>query len=135
MRKSGIMLLVLAMMTAMLAACSGNKENGKAGESGSTQGGSQAASASAGSKEETAKFSYVRPVWGAATYTKGGAYEKEMFEKANAKIDVQIIPVTEYDQKIMTVIASGDIPDVFWALGPTDKKFKDMQDQGAFFEN
>ncbi|MFC3804317.1 hypothetical protein [Cohnella sp. GCM10012308] len=132
MRKRGTILLVLTMIATMLAACSGNKENGKASESSSAQGGSQTASASAGSKEETAKFSYVRPVWGAATYTKGGAYEKEMFEKANAKIDVQIIPVTEYDQKIMTVIASGDIPDVFWAAGPTDKKFKDMQDQGAF---
>ncbi|MBB6670853.1 extracellular solute-binding protein [Cohnella nanjingensis] len=134
-QKSGVILLVLAMIATMLAACSSNKENGKASESSTVQGGETAtAKQQTDSKEKTVKFSYVRPVWGAATYTKGGAYEKEMFKQANAEIDVQIIPVTEYDQKIMTIIASGDIPDVFWAAGPTDKKFKDMQDQGAFLK-
>jgi len=132
--KSGAILLVLVMIATMLAACSSNKDGGKASESNAAQGGESTASKPAESEAKPVKFSYVRPVWGPATYTKGGPYEKEMFKRAHAEIDVQIIPVTEYDQKIMTIIASGDIPDVFWAAGPTDKKFKDMQDQGAFLK-
>ncbi|MFD0716853.1 hypothetical protein [Paenibacillus sp. GCM10027626] len=133
-RQWGLVLLVIVMATTLLAACSGKKGNegnaGKGGANASNGSGENAGDEAAG----PVKFSYVRPVWGAATYTKGGPYEKELFKQGNVEIDAQIIPVTEYDQKIMTIISSGDMPDVLWAAGPTDKKFKDMQDQGAFLK-
>ncbi|MCQ6559361.1 extracellular solute-binding protein [Paenibacillus mendelii] len=131
-QKRGIILLVFLMMVMLLAACSSNKDNAPSNEGG---GGSSATEGNdGGAAAKPVKFSYVRPVWGAATYTKGGPYEKELFKQGNVEIDAQIIPVTEYDTKIMTIISSGDIPDVFWAAGPTDKKFKEMQDQGAFMK-
>ncbi|MCD9024575.1 extracellular solute-binding protein [Cohnella silvisoli] len=134
--KQGVFLLVFIMVVTLLAACSGNKEkeSEKPGNSGDSGNSASTPAETKGETEKPVKFSYVRPVWGAATYTKGGPYEKELFKQGNVEIDAQIIPVTEYDQKIMTIISSGDIPDVLWALGPTDKKFKDMQDQGAFMK-
>lgn len=134
-KKWGVLLVACVMMLSLLSACGGNNGNNSGstppansgtGENGGNQGEGDGESA------KPVKFSYVRPVWGPATYTKGGAYEKELFQRANAEIDVQIIPVTEYDQKIMTIISSGSMPDVLWANGPTDSKFKDMQEQGAF---
>jgi len=80
------------------------------------------------------KFSYARPTWGPATYTKGGEYEKELFKKANVDIDVRIISVMDYDTTIKTTVASGDMPDVIWGLGPIDSFWKDVQDQGGFLK-
>jgi len=137
--KRMLLLLAVVMLVSSITACtgkSGNKgtkvsENNPTNEKGGTSGkegntGEQAM--------EPYKFSYLRPVWGAATYKKGGPYEKELFSKANVQIDTQIIPITEYDQKLNTIIASGVLPDVLWAGGPASKTNKDMQDQGAFLK-
>jgi ABC-type glycerol-3-phosphate transport system substrate-binding protein len=77
-------------------------------------------------------FSYLRPVWGPATFTKDGPYQQELEAQGKVKIDVQIIPVIDFDTKINTVLASGDIPDVIWGGGPGQQIWKDAQDQGAF---
>jgi putative aldouronate transport system substrate-binding protein len=77
-------------------------------------------------------FSYLRPTWGPATYTKGGPYEAVLERRADVAIDVQIIPVIDYDTKVNTILASGDIPDVIWGSGPVSGTWKEAQDQGAF---
>lgn len=81
---------------------------------------------------ETISFSYLRPVWGPATFVEGGAYEKALFAYANIDVDVQIIPVIEYDAKVKTIAAGGSFPDVMWASGPADPFWRDLEDQGAF---
>lgn len=78
------------------------------------------------------KFTYLRPTWGPATYTKNGPYEKELEKRAKVDIDVQIIPVIDFDTKVNTILASGDIPDVLWGLGPISGVWKEAQDEGAF---
>lgn len=97
-----------------------------------TVGGVALADESEGRGGETLSFSYLRPVWGAATYVADGAYEQALSEYANIDVDVQIIPVTEYDTKVKTIVAGGSIPDVMWAVGPSDSFWRDMEDQGAF---
>ncbi len=82
---------------------------------------------------DTLSFSYLRPVWGAATYTKGGPYEQALFEAANVNINVQIVPVAEYDAKAAMIVTSGKFPDVMWALGPVDATWRDIEEQGAFY--
>jgi len=89
-------------------------------------------SAAGNANQEVVKFSYLRPTWGPATYAKGGAYEKELFKQANVEIDVQIIPVIDFDAKINTILAGGDLPDVLWANGPLMERDRDLQEQGAF---
>ncbi len=82
--------------------------------------------------EETVKFSYLRGVWGPATYTKDGAYEQTLKEMANVEVDVQIIPIIEYDAKVKTIVAGGSLPDMMMAFGPTDPWWRDLENQGAF---
>jgi ABC-type glycerol-3-phosphate transport system substrate-binding protein len=77
-------------------------------------------------------FTYLRPTWGPATFTKDGPYEKELERRAKISVDVQIIPVVDYDTKVNTILASGDIPDVIWGSGPTSGTWKEAQDEGAF---
>jgi len=82
---------------------------------------------------DTLEFSYLRPVWGAATYTPDGPYELAIEEAANVKINAQIVPVTEYDAKAKLIISTKDFPDVMWALGPVDVSWREIEDQGAFY--
>lgn len=82
--------------------------------------------------EGAVRFTYLRPTWGPATYTKDGPYEKELERRGKVEIDVQIIPVIDYDTKVNTVLASGDIPDVIWGSGPASATWKEAQDEGAF---
>jgi len=81
---------------------------------------------------EVVRFSYLRPTWGPATFTKDGPYQQTLQDMGKAEIEVQIIPVIDFDTKINTVLASGEIPDVVWGSGPSSQIWKDAQDQGAF---
>jgi putative aldouronate transport system substrate-binding protein len=81
---------------------------------------------------EQVSFTYLRPTWGPATYTANGPYEQELERLGNVAIEVQIIPVIDFDTRINTVLASGEIPDVIWGGGPGQQIWKDAQDQGAF---
>ncbi|HEY8457747.1 MAG TPA: extracellular solute-binding protein [Actinopolymorphaceae bacterium] len=85
-----------------------------------------------GGSEGRFSFTYLRPTWGPATYTKDGPYERALEKRANVDIEVQIIPVIDYDTKVNTILASGDIPDVIWGSGPTSATWKEAQDEGAF---
>lgn len=118
------------------------------GEEGTSSGASQTSSAAVSSAAgtdaavqtdtsdgrggETVSFTYLRPVWGPATFTPGGEYEKALFEYANIDVEVQIIPVIEYDAKVKTIVAGGSLPDVMWAAGPGDNFWRELEDQGAF---
>lgn len=77
-------------------------------------------------------FSYLRPTWGPATFTAGGPYQQQLEEMGKVRIDVQIIPVIDFDSVINTVLASGEIPDVIWGGGPGSQIWREAQDQGAF---
>lgn len=77
-------------------------------------------------------FSYLRPTWGPATFTQNGPYQQALEELGKVDIEVQIIPVIDYDTKVNTILASGDLPDVIWGSGPSSQIWKDGQDQGAF---
>ncbi|HZC27140.1 MAG TPA: extracellular solute-binding protein [Actinopolymorphaceae bacterium] len=85
-----------------------------------------------GGSADMASFTYLRPTWGPATFTKNGAYQRTLEKQAKAKINVQIIPVIDYDTKVNTILASGDIPDVIWGSGPVNGTWKEAQDEGAF---
>ncbi|MBM7566818.1 extracellular solute-binding protein [Paenibacillus sacheonensis] len=137
--KLGRLSVLLLMIVSLIAGCSSNSSNGNTGNTGNNgNNGNKGNTAdndggNAGSSSgKKLSFSYLRPTWGPATYTKNGAYEKELFKQANVDIDVRIIPVVDYDSTIKTTAASGDMPDAVWATGPVDPFWKDLQDQDAF---
>ena len=68
--------------------------------------------------ESPVRFSYLRPVWGPATYEKGSDFEKELFSRANVEIAAEIIPVFDYEVKIPVLVAGGTLKDVMWHAGP-----------------
>ncbi len=82
--------------------------------------------------ESPVRFSYLRPVWGPATYEKGSDFEKELFSRANVEIAAEIIPVFDYEVKIPVLVAGGTLKDVMWHAGPAWGTAHDMIEQGAF---
>ncbi|WP_165822449.1 extracellular solute-binding protein [Paenibacillus montanisoli] len=134
--KAGLLSLVVIMLLSLFTGCTSNNNTSSSTE-GSTNGeaaGDNETGDTSGDSSEPLKFSYSRPTWGPATYTKGGAYEKELFKQGNVDIDVRIIPVVDYDATIKTTAAGGNMPDVIWGWGPVDAFWKDLQDQGAFLK-
>lgn len=119
--------LVMILVLSLIVGCSGNNGGGSGNQE-------EAEGSDKSSSSEKLKFSYLRPTWGPATYTKGGPFEKELFEQANVEIDVQIIPVVDYDATVKTTAAGGNMPDVIWGWGPIDAFWRDLQDQGAFLK-
>lgn len=83
--------------------------------------------------DEPVEFSYLRPVWGPATYERGGSeYEKELESRANVDIEAQIVPVFDYETKFPVLAAGGNIADVSWHAGPAWGTAHDLIEQGAF---
>lgn len=131
------LLLALSMALTLLAACGGGQSSSSQSQSGSSSsstpaGSSSAASGSSTTAQEPLHFTYLRGVWGPATYTPDGEYARYLRENANVDIEVQIIPIIEYDAKVKTIVGSGSLPDMLMASGPVDPYWKDLENQGAF---
>lgn len=126
-KKMLAMVMVIIGLVVALLGCSSAEEKGSKDSSKVSEGKTSVA-------EQPVKFSYFRPTWAPATYSKGGAYEKEVFKLGNVEIDVQIVPVVDFDAKINTVLAGGDLPDVVWANGPVLKRDRELQEQGAYLK-
>jgi ABC-type glycerol-3-phosphate transport system substrate-binding protein len=130
-------LLVLGLiLVLMFTGCSSNN-SGKDSNTATNQGGDRAEGSNypdgnTSTTSEPTKFTYLRPVWNPATYTKGGPYEQELFKQGNVEIDVQIMPVGDYITRVNTVMASGDIPDVLWGAGPLDPIWREYEEEGFF---
>ncbi len=131
------LLLCLVTLTGLLAGCANTGATAPGSTAPGTNTGSvttsdQTADTQAGRGGELLSFSYLRPVWGPATFVAGGEYEKALFQYANIDAEVQIIPVMEYDAKVKTIVSGGNLPDVMWAAGPADPFWRDLENQGAF---
>ncbi|QHT62258.1 extracellular solute-binding protein [Paenibacillus lycopersici] len=133
-RPLGLAVLAATMLLGLLVGCSKDNDGSGASSGNAANGGTAEENGQGGGTAGPLKFSYSRPTWGPATYTKGGAYEKELFKQGNVDIDVRIIPVVDYDATIKTTAAGGNMPDVIWGWGPVDSFWKDLQDQGAFLK-
>ncbi|MDG0809581.1 ABC transporter substrate-binding protein [Cohnella rhizosphaerae] len=116
--KSGLTAAVSVLMAAALAACGGG-ESGSGGSPSSSASPSPSASASASAKpSETAPA--AKPVTLSvimhADWAKGGPWEQIMKgyeEKSGNKVDLQIVS-DNFEQMVLTKIATEDIPDVLF---------------------
>lgn len=136
MHKLLALLLGILTVVSLLAACADTTQpqtdsQTQAGDTSSTEETQQPADNTAETGEPT-RFTYMRGVWGPATFTPGGEYEQTLKELANVEVEVQIVPIGEYDAKVKTVAASGSLPDMMMAYGPTDAYWRDLENQGAF---
>ncbi|MFC3799452.1 ABC transporter substrate-binding protein [Cohnella sp. GCM10012308] len=116
--KSGLTAAMSVLMAAALAACGGG-ESGNGASPSSSSSTSPSASASASAKpSETAPA--AKPVTLSvimhADWAKGGPWEKIMKgyeEKSGNKVDLQIVS-DNFEQMVLTKIATEDIPDVLF---------------------
>lgn len=139
MKKLLALTLALLMLASLFAGCSSKTQTPEtstdpAGQTTQTPDSEQtdAPQEDVQTPAETVKFTFMRGVWGPATFTKGGQYEQDLKDLANVEVDVQIIPIVEYDAKVKTIVAGGDLPDMMMAFGPTDPWWRDLENQGAF---
>lgn len=139
MHKLLALLLSILTVVSLLAACADTTQpqtdsQDQAGDTSSTEETQQPAddTTEETSDSEPTRFTYMRGVWGPATFTPGGEYEQTLKELANVEVEVQIVPIGEYDAKVKTVAASGSLPDMMMAYGPTDAYWRDLENQGAF---
>ncbi|MCC3371834.1 sugar ABC transporter substrate-binding protein [Cohnella sp. REN36] len=113
--KKASALTALALLTAVTAACGGNKDNNAAGASGSPDG------AKAGNVE--LKFM----MWGNQGHM--DVYNKLIadFESQNPgiKVTMESVPFADYQQKVSVLAAGKSLPDVAWVSERMVPQFKD----------
>ncbi|WP_028609416.1 extracellular solute-binding protein [Paenibacillus harenae] len=120
-RKASSLLLSLALLISLLAACSSPKNEGTAGE-GNNAADTPTASAEAGgvSKEgfpivsEPVTLKLMSQDVGVADWTKMPVLQ-EMEKLSGIKLEFQNAPIDSFATKKNLVFASGDLPDIFYA--------------------
>lgn len=121
--------IVLACMLLSLAGCGGAPSSGASG--GTPEGGGAATDDAAPIDVSIAMWNFAEP--------NGNEYGERMIEKIREDfgIELQIVSITQadYREKISTLAASDNLPDMFVALGWDDKlEFKKLVDQGLVRE-
>ncbi len=62
-------------------------------------------------------------------------YWQQLEERLGVTYDADVTPISGYGEKIATVFAGGDLPDLFYLLpGPARPVIYEAIDQGAFFD-
>lgn len=130
-----LLALFLAMVTvlSLLTACGKETNSVPNAEDSPAQSVGEESAAPITEKKEPHKFSVLTGVYGAATYTQeNNALWNDIQESTGVELEMQIVPVGELAGKNRIVAASGSLPDMMKADGPTDPFWRDMEDQGAF---
>lgn len=124
MKKWVSLILSVTFVTSLTAGCGSNETSGS--------------NAGAGDESKPLKFSI-------SLNTSGNAYAessrdinndkwiKELEQRANVDLDIQLIPLKDFDSKMAVKFASGDIPDVVQNVGgATDKSMAGSVQAGVF---
>lgn len=62
-------------------------------------------------------------------------YWQQLEERLGVTYDADVTPISGYNEKIATVFAGGDLPDLFYLLpGPARPVIYEAMDQGAFYD-
>ena len=130
MKRSSALLASLTAVAVLATACSGNNNNGNeaspAPSSGSSASGSPSASAA---QTEKLKLNWYVIASADAQLPKGDAdfVKKAIDEKFNVDLVVDYMPLgTDFQNKFNSLVASNDIPDVFFSEGiPSNQYIKD----------
>ncbi|MBB6635976.1 extracellular solute-binding protein [Cohnella thailandensis] len=132
MKRSSALLASLTAVAVLATACSGNNNNGNGNEaspapgSGSSASGSPSASAA---QTEKLKLNWYVIASADAQLPKGDAdfVKKAIDEKFNVDLVVDYMPLgTDFQNKFNSLVASNDIPDVFFSEGiPSNQYIKD----------
>lgn len=129
------LLLALAMILMAFAGCATTTPSDDGTQPAGTNSNEPASgetTSGAESAVDPVKFTFLRGVWGSATYTPDGAFYNWIKDKTGVEIECQIVPIAEYNDKVKTIVASTDLPDLMMADGPTSDYWSEVEDAGAF---
>ncbi|THF83388.1 extracellular solute-binding protein [Cohnella fermenti] len=138
-RQTAISLLLLVWLAALLAGCSGSKDNGGASQQASPSESNAGASASASG--EAAKPDTSKPVTLKMVLISDGAPDsdlvygeinKKLKEDINATVDVEYIPFADWQKAYSLKFAAGEDFDLI--VTATWGQFADYARKGAFME-
>lgn len=135
MRKVLALLLAVVTVLTLLAACAQETTSAPptTDEDSTTQNTAETPDTAQTQEKEPHQFSVLTGVYGPATYTQdNNALWSYIQENTGVELEMQIVPVGELAGKTRTVAASGSLPDMMKADGPTDPFWRDMENQGAF---
>lgn len=118
MTRAGILLTAFAM----LAACSGNNGGGTNKNAGTDPENPAATEAGGATAKEPVKFSISMRTLNVAYVEKhpdinDDKYVKKLEEMTNSDLDIRLIPHNEYQDKMVQMFATNDIPDVVQGSG------------------
>lgn len=127
MKKKAILSLAATMLAAStLAAC---------GSSGSSSESSPAASQAAAKEDTTPVSVNIMTILLNANPPAADNKIKEAIEKAtNSKLNIQWVSSNSYPDKLNVTLASGDIPELIYIPDPFSSVFRNMVQQGAFWD-
>ncbi|MHA6482147.1 extracellular solute-binding protein [Paenibacillus sp. strain BS8-2] len=115
--------ILISAMLVFLTACGGNNSNN----------GTDGANAS-GNNEPTS-ISMLAGVWGQPPADiSSSTIFKKLQEETNTKLDIQVVPVSNYDQNLNLVMAANGLPNLVHAFSSKDATLVKAINQGAFHD-
>lgn len=118
MKKLVSILMAAAMTTALLSGCSGNRDAGS-GDNGAQAEGTETSAESSGGTTEL-----KLAIWG--DEARANAYKetlKPFCEANNCTVSIDLIPITDYFDKLASQLSAGTAPDVFWLADAKEATF------------
>lgn len=127
-------LLIVALSSSVLAACSSKDNSNSAGNgagNGAGTGNEAAASAGNSAKDQKVSIDWFDGTWEDPVPGPDSEAVKKIDEKFNVDFKPQYIPFDTYEEKLAVKMASGDIPDVI-GMESVDANYMKWAQQGAF---
>ncbi|MBB6733466.1 extracellular solute-binding protein [Cohnella zeiphila] len=125
-KRSGVFAvgLTAAFVAAVLSGCSGG---GNAADSSGSSGSADSSAAASGSSSAPTTLKLVLNL-NPEIDLKNNPVLQEAEKEANVKLDIEAPPQNSYFDRLRVIMASGDLPDIFW--GGTDVDFEKWSQQG-----
>lgn len=126
MKRNSTLLVCLMVLTLIVSACGNNNGNEASPSASSPAPGTASGEASGTPAQETIKLNWFVTAAAESQLPKGDSdfVKKAIAEKFNVDLTIDYMPLgTDFQNKLNSLIASGDIPDVFFVDGITSNQY------------
>jgi putative aldouronate transport system substrate-binding protein len=124
--------IIISAMLVFLTACAGNNSNNGAPAGSPAANGTET---NTPANEEATSISMLTGVWGQPPADiKNSSIFKKLQEETNTVLDIQVVPVSNYDQNLNLVMAANGLPDLVHAFNSKAPTLVKAINQGAFYD-
>jgi putative aldouronate transport system substrate-binding protein len=131
-----ILMALILIVSTLLSACSGAKEETSAGKSevATKQNEGESAKAAEKTDEKPLDISIMTIYYSAEPPGKDNVITKEVEKRTNTKLDITWVSPNSYNDKVNVTLASGSIPDLMLVTDPFSAQVRTLVQQGAFWD-